>query len=182
MSVPQAGFGSLEVPEMPAYVQSYTKRGNGFGAPPVPVYQQSRFGNRQGRGGMDAYLSQLEDPTFFESTKTKLGDTGVYEHTRWTSGYDFRGGGGIASLDASKNFRINSRGGGLRAGGPKRSSYMDRPNAWFERARPGISHSRFTQKNDNYAGVYDWKRRTPMIQRDNDALVLRDMKIGRAHV
>lgn len=40
---------------------------------------------------------------------------------------------------------------------------MDRPNAWFERARPGIAYSRYTQNNDNYSGVYEYKKQTPVI-------------------
>lgn len=173
--VQPAGFGELQVPEMPTYVQSYTKRGNGFGAQVQPVYQQARFGNREGRGGMDAYLSQVEDPMYFESYKQKKGNVGVYEQTRYTPGYDWRGGFGIASLASNKNYEMSTRGGQLRKGGPKRSDYMQRPNAWFERARPGISHSRYTQKNDNYSGIYENKRRTPVIQTDTDMLTLREM-------
>lgn len=169
------GFGELQVPEMPAYIQSYSKRGNAFGAETTPVYQQARFGNRVGRGGMQAYLSQAEDPTWIESMKVKKGNAGVYELERWTPGYDWRGGFGIASLAANKNYAMSTRGGQLRKGGPKRSDYMDRPNAWFERARPGISTSRYTQNNDNYSGLYEFKRRTPVIQTDNDMLVLREM-------
>lgn len=169
------GFGELQVPEMPAYIQSYSKRGNTFDGDTTPVYQQARFGNRVGKGGMEAYLSMAEDPTFMESMKVKKGNAGVYEIERYTPGYDWRGGFGIASLAANKNYAMSTRGGQLRKGGPKRSDYVDRPNAWFERARPGISHSRYTQKNDNYSGLYEFKKRTPVIQTDNDMLVLREM-------
>lgn len=169
------GFGELEVPEMPAYIQSYSKRGNTFDGETTPVYQQARWGNRTGRGGMAAYLSELEDPTYFESYKTKKGNTGVYEMERYTPGYDWRGGFGVASLASNKNYAMSTRGGQLRKGGPKRSDYMDRPNAWFEKTMPGISHGRYTQNNDNYSGVYEWKRLTPIIQTDNDMLDLREM-------
>jgi hypothetical protein len=125
---------------------------------------------------MDAYISNLESgPEYFDALKQKLGDQGVYELQRWTPGYDWRGGFGIASLDAQKNYRQNTRGGMLRKGGPKRSDYIDRSGAWEERARPGISHSRYTQKNDNYSGLYEFRRRTPYVSKDSDMLVLRDM-------
>lgn len=173
--VQEPGFDEKQVPEMPAYVQSYSKRGNTFDGDTTPVYQQTRFGNRNGRGGMQAYLSQVEDPTYFESMKTKKGNAGVYGIERWSVGYDWRGGYGIASLASNKNYAMSTRGGQLRKGGPKRSDYMDRPNAWFERARPGIAYSRYTQNNDNYSGVYEYKKQTPVIQTDNDMLVLREM-------
>ena len=174
--VSEHGFGEFEVPKMPRYIQSYTKRGNGFDGETQPVYQESRWGNPRYKGGVDAYVSELEGaPHYFDALKQKRGDQGVYEIKRWTPGYDWRGGFGIASLDAQKNYRQNTRGGMLRKGGPKRSDYIDRPNYWFEVARPGISHSRYTQKNNNYAGVYEWKRNTPFVSSDNDMLVLRDM-------
>jgi hypothetical protein len=174
-ALPAHGFGDLEVPDMPAYVQSYSKRGNTFDAETTPVYSQARFGNRNGRGGMSAYLSGAEDPTYMEGYRTKLGDQGVYEQVRWTPGYDWRGGFGVASLDASKNFAMSTRGGQLRKGGPRRSDIVDRPNYWSETVRPGISHSRYTQKNENYSGVFETSRRTPEIERANDTLVLREM-------
>lgn len=176
LNMPPHGFGEFEVPQMPSYVQSYSKRGNALDADQTPVYQQARWGNRIGRGGMDAYLSQGEDPTFFEGDRVKLGDQGVYELTRWAPGYDWRGNGGIASLSETKNYPgIQTRGGSLRAGGPKRSDIMERPNYWFEQARPGVSVSRMSQANENYSGVYDWKKRTPSIERGNDMLQLRQM-------
>lgn len=176
LNMPPHGFGEHEVPEMPAYVQSYSKRGNALDADQTPVYQQARWGNRTGRGGMNAYLSQSEDPTFFEGTKVKLGDQGVFEQTRWSSGYDWRGGFGIASLSATKNYPgIQTRGGSLRAGGPKRGDIVERPNYWFEQTRPGVTVSRVPQSNDNYSGLYDWKKRTPEIERSNDMMQLRQM-------
>lgn len=169
------GFGDLQVPEMPAYVQGYSKRGNTYDAETTPVMQQMRFGNRVGVGGMNAYLSQVEDPLFFESCKQKKGNQGVFEEVRWNPGYDWRGNYGISSLNASKNYAMSTRGGQLRKGGPRRSDVVDRIGYWFETARPGIEYSRYTQNNDNYSGVYEWKRRTPFISRDNDPLVLREM-------
>lgn len=173
--IDQSGFGEFEVPEMPSYIQSYSSRGSAFDGETTPVYQQARFGNRNGKGGMDAYLSQLEDPTYFESYKTKKGNQGVFENERWSPGYDWRGHFGIASLNASKNYQLSTRGGMLRKGGPRRSDYMDRPNAWFDKIIPGIKDSRYTQNNDNYSGVFEWKRRTPVIQTDSDMLLLREM-------
>lgn len=170
-----SGFGKFEVPEMPKYVQGKSSRGNNYDAETTPVYQQARFGNPKYKGGMDAYLSQVEDPTYFESYKQKKGNHGVFENLRWSVGYDWRGNFGVSSLDASRNYTMSTRGGQLRKGGPKRSDVVDRPNAWFEKTMPGISHSRYTQNNDNYAGVYEYKRNTPFIERDNDALVLREM-------
>lgn len=169
------GFGNLQVPDMPSYVQSYSKRGNTFDGQTTPVYQQARWGNRTGRGGMAAYLSQLETPQYFDALKQKLGDAGVYEALRWSPGYDWRGGFGVASLAANKNYVMTTRGGQLRKGGPKRSDYVDRPNAWFEKTMPGIAYGRYTQNNDNYSGVYEWKRNTPFVERDTDMLVLREM-------
>lgn len=174
-SIQPPGFGRFQVPEMPAYVQGFSKRGNGFQAETTPVQQQARVGNPRYVGGMDAYLSQVEDRTYFEGYRTKKGNAGVFEIERWGPGYDWRGNYGVASLDASKNFRMFTRGGETRLGGPKRSDYMDRPDAWFERARPGISHGRYTQTNDNYSGVFEYKRNTPFISTDNDPLVLREM-------
>lgn len=169
------GFGNLQVPDMPSYVQSYSKRGNAFDGQTTPVYQQARWGNRTGRGGMGAYLSQLETPQYFDALKQKLGDAGVYEVLRWSPGYDWRGGFGVASLEANKNYVMTTRGGQLRKGGPKRSDYIDRPNAWFDKTMSGIAYGRYTQNNDNYAGVYEWKRNTPFVERDTDMLVLREM-------
>ena len=174
--LPPHGFGDLEVPEMPAYVHSYSSRGNVHGGERTPVYQQARWGNRVGRGGMAAYLSQLEDDTFFEGYKTKKGNHGVFDATRWSPGYDWRGNFGVASNSELKNYAgIPTRGGSLRKGGPRRSDYMDRPNFWFEQTRPGISHGRYTQSSNNYAGLYQDKKQTPTITLDNDMLVLREM-------
>jgi hypothetical protein len=173
--VKENGFGKFEVPEMPRYVQSFSGRGNYYDAQTTPVYQQARFGNPKYKGGMDAYVSQVEDLTFFESLKQKKGNHGVFEQLRWNTGHDWRGNFGVASLDASKNYTMSTRGGQLRKGGPKRSDYMDRPNAWFDKTMPGISHSRYTQNGNNYAGVWEYKKNTPFIELDNDMLVLRDM-------
>lgn len=169
------GFGEFDVAEMPAYVQSYSKRGNVFDADTTPVYQQTRFGNKRNVGGMDAYVSMVEDPTFFESLKQKNGNQGVYELMRWGPGYDWRGNFGVASLSELKNFAMSTRGGDLRNGGPKRSDIVDRKDYWFETIRPGIDNGRLSQTNDNYDGVYEWKRQTPVVERDSDFLVLREM-------
>ena len=175
LKFPSHGFGEFEVAEMPAYTQRYSKRGNQFDGDTTPVYQQARWGNKTGKGGMGAYLSQAEDDGFFGGTKVKLGDQGVFSIERWSPGYDWRGGFGVASLSNVKNYAgISTRGGQLRKGAPKRGDYMERKNAWFEKTMPGISHGRYTQKNDNYAGLYEWKRRTPIVQRENDMLVLRE--------
>lgn len=174
-SVPQAGFQEFGVPEMPSYIQGYTKRGNAYDGETQPVYMQTRWGNPRYKGGMSAYLSQVEDTTYFEGEKQKLGDHGVYEQLRWAPGQDWRGNFGIASLDSSKNYRIQTRGGALRAGGPRRQDYFDRPNHWFETTRPGIAVSRYSQSNDNYSGVYDYKRKTPIVERSSDMFELRQM-------
>lgn len=169
------GFGEFDVPEMPAYVQSYSKRGNAFDGDTTAVYNQTRFGNKRNVGGMDAYVSLLGDATYFESLKQKNGNTGVYESLRWGPGYDWRGNFGIASLSELKNFVMSTRGGELRSGGPKRSDIVDRNNYWYDTLRPGIDVGRFVQTNDNYDGAYEWKRQTPVVERDSDFLVLREM-------
>ena len=176
LNLPPPGFGELEVAEMPAYIQSYSKRGNSFDGQTTPVYQQARFGNKTGRGGMAGYLSQAEDDTFLESYKTKKGNAGVFDWTRWSPGYDWRGNFGVANLGELNNYAgIPTRGGMLRKGAPKRSDYIDRSNYWFETTRPGVATGRYTQKNNNYAGLYEFKKQTPRIVTDNDMLVLRDM-------
>lgn len=172
--MPPAGFGEFEVPEMPAYVQSYSTRGGGSSWETTPVFNQARFGNKTGKGGMDAYLSQVEDPNFFEASKLKSGDPGVFELLRWGPGYDWRGNFGIASLDASKNYTLSTRGGMLRQGGPRRSDTVDRPDYWLESVRPGLAVGREGQCNDNYSGTYEWKRQTPIVERASDMLVLRE--------
>jgi hypothetical protein len=43
LALPAHGFGEFEVPEMPGYVQSYSKRGNSIDADQTPVYQQARL-------------------------------------------------------------------------------------------------------------------------------------------
>jgi hypothetical protein len=172
--LPSPGFGEFDVPEMPAYVQSYSTRGSGFSWETTPVLNRTRFGNKTGKGGMDAYLSQVEDPNFFEGSKLKVGDPGVFELMRYGPGSDWRGNFGIASLDASKNYTRSTRGGMLRQGGPRRSDIVDRPNYWTDTVRPGISVSREGQCNDNYSGVYEWKRQTPIVERASDPLVLRE--------
>ncbi len=176
LNLPPHGFGEFEVPEMPAYIQSYSKRGNSYDGETTPVYQQARWGNKTGKGGMAAYLSQLEDDTYFEGYKVKKGDAGVYESLRWGPGYDWRGNFGVASLSELKNYAgIPTRGGQLRKGGPKRSDYIDRPNYWFETTRPGLAVGRYTQAANNYAGLYEYKKQTPRIQLSNDMLDLRQM-------
>lgn len=175
VGVPRHGFDQYHVPEMPSYIQSYTKRGGAFDGQTQPVYMQTRWGNPRYKGGMDAYLSMAEDPMFLEGEKQKLGDHGVYEQVRWTPGYDWRGNFGIQSLDASRNYRIQTRGGGLRSGGPKRQDYIERSGYWFETARPGIAVSRYSQSNDNYSGIYENRRRTPFIERASDMFQLRQM-------
>lgn len=176
LALPEHGFGEFEVPDMPAYVQNYSRRGNGFDGEVTPVYQQARWGNKVGRGGMGAYLSQVEDDTFFDSYKVKKGDHGVYDWTRWAPGYDWRGGFGVASLSENKNYAgIMTRGGMLRKGAPKRTDVVDRPNYWFEKLIPGVGTSRYTQNNNNYAGLYEYKRNTPEIIYSNDMLELRQM-------
>lgn len=169
------GFQEFGVPEMPAYVQSYSKRGNSYDAETTPVYNQARWGNPRYRGGMDAYVSIVEDRNNFESLKQKRGNAGVFEIERWTPGYDWRGGFGIASLGALNNYREYTRGGTLRAGGPRRGDVVERTGYWDETARPGIAYSRFTQNNDNYGGVYENKRQTPIVERESDMLQLREM-------
>jgi hypothetical protein len=176
LAFPDHGFGEHEVPEMPAFIDRYSKRGNSIDADQTPVYQQARFGNRTGKGGMGGYLSQVEDQTFFEGLPVKKGDAGVFPLERWSPGYDWRGGFGIASLSETKNYAgISDRGGGLRKGGPRRGDVVERTGAYQENLRPGRSTSRFVQSNDNYSGLYDWQRRTPSIQRETDALVLDQM-------
>jgi hypothetical protein len=174
-ALPAHGFGEFEVPEMPAYVQSYSSRGSGFSWATTPVQNQSRFGNRAGVGGMGAYLSMAEDPNFLEGNKQKLGAPGVFRAERWGPGYDWRGNGGIASLEANKNWIFQTRGGQLRAGGPRRSDTVDRPNYWLDTVRPGVQVSREAQNNDNYAGTWEWKRQTPIVERESDFSVLRQM-------
>jgi len=176
LKLPPHGFGEHEVPEMPAYVDSYSKRGNSNQGEQTPVYNQARWGNRRGRGGMNAYLSQTEDSSFMADTRVKLGDQGVFEHLRWTPGADSKGNFGIASLSETKNFAgIPTRGGSLRAGAPKRGDVVERPNAFYENLHPGLATGRLVQTNDNYSGIYDWKKRTPEVQRSNDMLQMREM-------
>jgi len=176
LKIPQHGFGQFDVPEMPAYVQGYSKRGNSYMGQTTPVYQQTRWLNKRLRGGMGAYVNLAEDMTFLEGYRTKKGNHGVYEQTRWTPGRDWRGNYGISSLAETKNYAgIPTRGGMLRKGGPRRSDYIDRPGYWHEVVRPGIGTSRFPQNNNNYAGLYEYKRRTPVIMTDSDPLVLRGM-------
>ena len=175
-NLPPHGFGEFEVPEMPAFIQGYSKRGNQYDGETTPVYQQARWGNKKGKGGMNAYLSQAEDDTYLEGYKVKKGNAGVYEYLRWSPGQDFRGNFGIASLSESKNYAgIPTRGGQLRKGGPKRSDYIDRKDYWFSVTRPGIQTGRYTQKNNNYAGLYEYKKQTPRIELSNDMLDLRSM-------
>lgn len=176
LNLPVPGFGEFEVPEMPSYIQSYSKRGNSYDGQTTPVYQQARWGNKTGIGGMGGYLSQIEDDTYFESYKTKKGNAGVFDWTRWGPGYDWRGNFGVANLGELNNYAgIPTRGGMLRKGAPKRTDIIDRPNYWFEVTRPGVEYGRYTQNNNNYAGLYEYKKQTPVIELDNDMLVLRDM-------
>jgi len=172
-----SGFDALQVAEMPSYINKYSKRGNAFDAETTPVYNQARFGNRRGKGGMGAYLSILEDGAAqFDSLKQKRGESGVFEATRWAPGYDWRGNFGVASLSELKNYSMATRGGQLRGGGPKRQDYSERPDFWVQAIRPGIGVSRFVQTNDNYSGVFESKKRTSyVIERFNDPLVLREM-------
>lgn len=173
--LPEHGFAEMSIPEMPSYIQSYSKRGNGFDGETTPVYSQQRWGNPRYKGGMGAFVSELGDNTFFESLKQKRGNAGVFEIERWTPGGDWRGNYGVASLDALKNYREYTRGGSARAGAPKRGDYIERTGYWDQTARPGIAHGRFTQMNDNYGGLYEFKRQTPIVERESDMLQLRDM-------
>jgi hypothetical protein len=174
-SVLSPGFGEMQVPEMPAYVQSYSSRGSAYPWQTTPVMSQTRFGNRTGVGGMAAYLSQAEDPGFFEGARLKAGEPGVFETERWAPGYDWRGGFGVASLAANKNAALSTRGGGLRGGGPRRADLVGPPPLWNDTIRPGIGVSRYVQTNENYSGVYENRKITPPIERQNDMFVLREM-------
>lgn len=171
--VVQPGFGQYQVPEMPSYIQSYTKRGEGFGGQTAPTRSYSRFGNARYVGGMDAYLSQLEDDTYFEPMKVKKGNVGAFEHTRWNPG--FNSVDGIAGISASKNFAgIQTRGGSGRSGGPRRADYVDRVD--FEmKIRPGQAVSREMQSDNNYAGLFEYKKQTPEIETESDFTILREM-------
>lgn len=171
--VPEHGFHQFGVPEMPSYIQGYTKRGNCHEAQTTPSYSQARWGNPRYKGGMDAYVSIVEDGDKFSHLRQKKGNHGVFAMERWAPGTDWRGGHGIASLDALKNTRVFTRGGGLRAGAPRRADVIERTGYWDQTARAGIAHGRYTQLNDNYAGKYADKRRTPIVERESDPLVLR---------
>lgn len=171
--LPEHGFHELGVPEMPSYIQGYTKRGNGHESQTTPVFSQARWGNPRYKGGMDAYVSIVEDQDKFSHLKQKKGNAGVFAIERWAPGGDWRGGYGIASLDTMKNYRQFTRGGGLRSGAPRRADVIERTGHWDETARAGISHGRYTQLNDNYAGKYADKRRTPIVERESDPLILR---------
>lgn len=173
---PDPGFGEFDVAEMPAYVQSYSRRGNAATAEVTPVFQQARFGNKRNRGGMGAYLSNAENDGHLEGQRQKRGLHGVFEATRWAPGMDWSGNFGTASLSEVKNYAgIPTRGGALRKGGPRRSDVVDRLGFWFETARPGIANSRFTQTNDNYSGIRDPKKKAAPIIMEADTGVLRQM-------
>lgn len=174
--IPEAGFGQFQVPEMPAYVQGYTKRGGAdYLTKTTPTMMQTRFGNATYRGGMAGYVNAVESPEYFESYRVKLGDHGVVEHLRWAPGYDWKGG--IQGISSVKNFAgIQTRGGQLRSGAPKRADYVDIVD-WERKVRPGLDIGNFPQAGGgtNYAGEYQPSRRTPFIVLDNDAAVLREM-------
>lgn len=172
---PEPGFGQFQVPEDVPYVQSYSKRGNAFSSDTTPVYMQNRWGNPSYVGGMEAYVSNAESTDFLKGMRQKRGMMGVQDETRWAPGYDWNSGYGIASLEANKNIRIQTRGGAERAGGPRRQNVVDRLGYWFETARPGVGVSNFVQTNDNYAGKFNTKRRTPVIMQESDMMDLKQM-------
>jgi hypothetical protein len=170
--LPPPGFGEFDVPEMPAYTQGYASRGNAFTADSTPVKMQTRFGNRRGRGGMGAYLSRAEDDMHFADGRTRRGNMGVFDATRWTVGYDGRGG--VAALAEIKNFPgMMTRGGELRRGGPRRGDVLERPGAWFERAQP-FSRTTATWAGP-YPGIREPRRLTPHVETEPDPFVLREM-------
>ncbi len=168
-----SGFDKFQIPEMPSYVQSYTKRGEGFGGQTAATRSYTRFGNPRYVGGMDAFVSQLEDGEYFEPVKVKKGNMGVFEHTRWAPG--FNSVDGMAGISASRNFAgIQTRGGSGRAGGPRRGDYAEMMD--FEmKIRPGQAVSREMQSDNNYAGLYEYKKQTPEIETESDFAILREM-------
>jgi hypothetical protein len=176
LRLPKPGYGQHTIPEMPAYISGYSGKGNSFDALKTPVMVQSRVGNKRGRGGMEGYINHAEDDTFFEGYRQKKGNHGVFAATRWSPGHDWRGNFGVANLSELRNYAgLQTRGGQLRKGGPRRSDYIERPGHWQEQARPGIATGRYVQTNNNFSGIREDSRRTPFIQRDNDMLVLRQM-------
>lgn len=172
VDIPEAGFGQFQVPEDAPYVQSYSSRGNAYSSDTTPVYTKNRWGNASYTGGMEGYLASLETDGYFSALRQKRGLMGVKDETRWGPGYDWASGYGIASIEANKNIRIQSRG---RTGGPRRQNVIERPGVWFETARPGVSSSNFSQTNDNYSGVFGTKRRTPVIIQESDMTTLKQM-------
>mmetsp|Transcript_17654 Transcript_17654/g.44792 ORF Transcript_17654/g.44792 Transcript_17654/m.44792 type:complete len:271 (-) Transcript_17654:521-1333(-) len=175
LAVPPPGFGPLEVPEMPAYVGSYVRRGGNISGDATPVYQQMRFGYRKGIGGMGGYASVLETPEFFEGYRQKRGNAGVFQSLRWAPGCDSHTGNGIAGLSELRNHPGLMTRGGDRRGGPRRQEVMERAGYWFEKARPGVATSRYSQINDGFAGIRQRSQRTPALERATDPFVLREM-------
>lgn len=175
-NLPSHGFGQFEIPEMPAYVSRYTKRGGGaFIGQNNTGMQQTRFGNPRYIGGMDGYVSELESNNYFESLKQKKGNHGVFDFTRWNPGFNSEGN--IAGASALKNYAgIQTRGGRLRAGAPKRADYAERIN-YEMNIRPGIGVSRHPQAGggENFAGIRAHTKKTPQIQQMNDMVDLRQM-------
>ncbi len=168
VAAPARGYGPTEVPEVEKYISGYSRKGGVFPGQSVANYQQMRFGNPTRQGGPDAYLLNSLQPGYFQH-KTKLGDHGIYEATRWMPGVDGR----VGSLAANRNFA------GIQTknvqGAPKRAELVERDN-WFEKARPGRDVSTRLQNNDNYVGVFESKRQSSHVVQEIDFHVLKALE------
>lgn len=161
-----SGFGENQVPEMPAYVFGYARRGNAQPSDVTPNYVASRFGNRAARGGLPAYVLHGEDPDYWEALPQKRGNHGVYPAERWAPGHR----PGIDGLAETRNLIVK---GGGRSGAPRRADVVERRGGWHQLSRPQFDRTPFNL--DDLGGVQMPRRRARDIETRSDPFVLKEM-------
>jgi hypothetical protein len=80
-AIPKSGWGLGQVPEMPAYITGYSKRGNGFQNKATPTFSQPRVPNRRFNGNIPTVLTHLQQRGVGQDWKST--NRGIHENYRW---------------------------------------------------------------------------------------------------
>ncbi len=155
----QPGFGEFQVPEMEPYVANYSRKTALLGQGSTANYQQTRWDNPVRPGGAPNYMEYLQDDYF---NREKSGNQGVFESLRWNPPVN----GFMESLSDTRNFA------GVKSREVSRRAEMAERDVFFETARPGRDVSSLSQTGDNYYGMVEPRRQTPIIERGIDSYKL----------
>lgn len=79
--IPESGWGLNQIPEMPAYITGYNKKGNGFTNKSTPTFSQPRVPNRRFKGNFPSILSHLQERGVGQDWKSP--NRGIHQTYRW---------------------------------------------------------------------------------------------------